>query len=253
MGRLAAAGLWACRASDQLEAGRDVAPLVGAAALQLDPVRATQVGEVGRLEQHVAELGEGESLRPSAPAPSPSSSMYGIVKCLPTSRRKSSRRTSPSQSRLLTTRAWVGARAEIEEAGELVADGVDVGLDGRPIEKRSLARPTRRVPDQPRRPADHRHRLAARALEPHQAVDGHEMADVERAERRVESVVRADRLVRGQARLQAVRHVVDEAAPAEVRQQRREASRAHGVTCRRWHASNRPGGTERESMPSMLS
>ena len=65
MGRIPAAGLGACRASDQLKAGRDVAPLVGAAALQLDPVRATQVGEVGCLEKHVAELGEGESLRQS--------------------------------------------------------------------------------------------------------------------------------------------------------------------------------------------
>ncbi len=210
------------------------------------------MGEVGRLEEHVAELGEGESLRQPR--------LHRVLLEHVRDREvlahvpqevEQSHLAQPVQ--VVDDESLGGAGAEVEEPGELVADGMDVRLDGRPIEKRSLARPTRRVPDQPRRPADHRHRLAARALEPHQAVDGHEMAHVERAERRVESVVRADQLVRGQACLQAVRHVVDEAAPAKVRQQRREASRAHGVTRRRLHASKRPGGTERESMPSMLS
>ena len=46
------------RPPDQLEPGGDVAPLVGAAHLELDAERPVQVGEVVCLEQHVAELGE---------------------------------------------------------------------------------------------------------------------------------------------------------------------------------------------------
>ena len=46
---------------DQLEPGRDVAPLVGAAHLQLDAVLAVEGAEVGGLERHVAELGEREA------------------------------------------------------------------------------------------------------------------------------------------------------------------------------------------------
>ena len=46
------------RPPDQLEPGGDVAPLVGAAHLQLDAHRPVQVPEVVRLEEHVAELGE---------------------------------------------------------------------------------------------------------------------------------------------------------------------------------------------------
>ena len=129
--------------------------------------------------------------------------MYGIVKCLPTSRRKSSRRTSPSQSRLLTTRAWVAPGAKSRKRASWSRMAWTLAWTARPIEERPLARAPRRVPDQPGRPADQRDRLAAGALEPHQAVDGHEVADVERAERRVEAVVGADRLVRGQARLEA--------------------------------------------------
>ena len=43
---------------DELQAGRDVAPLVGAAHLQLDAHRPVEVREVVGLQQHVAELGE---------------------------------------------------------------------------------------------------------------------------------------------------------------------------------------------------
>ena len=57
MGRLGVV-VQAARPPDELEAGRDVAPLVGAAHLELDAHRPVQVGEVVRLEQHVAELRE---------------------------------------------------------------------------------------------------------------------------------------------------------------------------------------------------
>ena len=59
--------------ADQLETGRDVAPLIGAAHLELDAERPVEVLEVGRLEEHVAELGErqaaGEALADRIPWP----------------------------------------------------------------------------------------------------------------------------------------------------------------------------------------
>ncbi len=45
---------------DEFRAGRDVAPLVTAPHLQLTAVVPVQVQEVVSLEQHVAELGEGD-------------------------------------------------------------------------------------------------------------------------------------------------------------------------------------------------
>ena len=65
------------RLADQVDAGGDVAPLVGAAHLQLDAVRGVEVPEVVGLQQHVAELGvrdAGLAGQPGlAPTPWPSS------------------------------------------------------------------------------------------------------------------------------------------------------------------------------------
>ena len=47
--------------ADQVDAGGDVAPLVAAADLQRAAVPAVEVQEVVRLQQHVAELGEGDA------------------------------------------------------------------------------------------------------------------------------------------------------------------------------------------------
>ena len=60
-------------AADEVDAGGDVAPLVGAAHLQLDVVVLVQPPEVVGLEQHVAELGVGDARGspPSGPAPTP--------------------------------------------------------------------------------------------------------------------------------------------------------------------------------------
>ena len=241
------------RPPDQLEAGGDVAPLVGAAALQLDAVRATEVGEVGRLEEHVAELGEREPLARRAWTES-LSSMYGIVKCFPTSRRKSRSRTSPSQSRLFTTSACAGPGCEVEVARELVPDGVDVRLDGRPIEERPLAGAARRVADHPGRAADEGDRLAAGPLEAHEA-----RRSAPGARRGASGRSGRSRCRRGSARSwrggPRGPPVTSWTRPRQRRsaEEPGEARRAHGVTAPGSHASKQPGGTEREFMTSMLS
>ena len=53
--------LHAAHPPGQVDAGRDVAPLVAAADLQLAAVLVVQVHEVVRLQQHVAELGVAQA------------------------------------------------------------------------------------------------------------------------------------------------------------------------------------------------
>ena len=117
--------------------------------------------------------------------------MYGIVKCLPTSRRKSSIGTPPSQSWLSTMRAPRGPGREVQEALTAAPDRGHVAHERRGPEQRPLARPPRGIPDHARRPAHHGDRPAAVALEVEQPEHRHEVADVERVGRRVEARVAA--------------------------------------------------------------
>ena len=97
------------------------------------------------------------------------------------------------------------------------------------------------------------HRLTACPLQAHEPEDRHQVSDMKRAEGRVEPVVGADRLVRGEARLEARGHVVDEASPAQVGQEIRQVGRAHAVTPGAGRTSKHPGSTERGFMTAMLS
>src|SRR6266404_9897856 len=136
--------------------------------------------------------------------------MYGIVKCLPTSRRKSSSWISPSQSRLLT----IADRREIEEPLELAAHRGHVRGQGFAIEQVALARPARRIADHPRPATDHGNRAAAVPLQLDEPEDRDEVADMEPRPRRIEADIAGDRPPRGEARLEALRGVVEHAAPA---------------------------------------
>ena len=84
--------------------------------------------------------------------------MYGIVKCLPVSRRKSIRRSSPSQSRLLTMTAPPSARdgEKSRKRSNWPRSASDVGLQRRPDRAgcaRTTARRGRRSSRCPRRRA----------------------------------------------------------------------------------------------------
>ena len=118
--------------------------------------------------------------------------MYGIVKCLPTSRRNSSSRHLAQPVEVVDHDRRVRA-VEVEEALELGADRGDVRLERLPVEQVPLGRRPRRVADHPGPAADERDRPAAVALEVEQPEDRHEVADVERGSRRVEPVVGGDR------------------------------------------------------------
>ena len=86
--------------------------------------------------------------------------MYGIVKCLPVSRRKSTRPSPPSQSRLLTMTRATGSRREVQEALQLRPNRDDVGAPACP---RSSSVPFRGRARTGRRSSPCRHRPARRA------------------------------------------------------------------------------------------
>ena len=82
---------------------------------------------------------------------------------------------------------------EVEEPFQLATDRGDVPLERRPVEQVPLRRATRRVADHPRPAADESDRPPTEALEAQEPEDRHQVADVERVVRRVETDVACDR------------------------------------------------------------
>ena len=149
--------------------------------------------------------------------------MYGIVKCLPVSRRKSIRPVSPSQSRLLTRSAppAPGVKSRNRSSCERIAATFASSVS------RSRRFRSADVPDGspiiPVPPPSKRDRRPAVALELEQAEDRDEMADVERRAARIEAVVARDRPAARQARRQAGGGGVEHAPPFELGKQAAEA------------------------------
>ena len=165
------------RLADQLEAGRDVAPLVGAAHLQLDAEAPVQVPEVGRLQQHVAELGERQ------PAAQPR--LDGVLREHVRDREVLPDVAQELQHRQLAEPVEVvdhdgGIRPlEREEALQLRPDPGQVRLERRAIQQVPLGRGARGVADHPRAATDKHDRPSAALLEMDERRDRHEVADVE--------------------------------------------------------------------------
>ena len=181
------------RAPDQLEARGDVAPLVGAAHLHLDAVLPVQGREVERLERHVAELGEREpALEPRLDGVLGQHVRHREVLADVAQvvdqrdRARASRSCWPSRpgrgpgekSRNRSSCAWIAATL-----CSRVGTSSRFALGGAP----------RRVADHPRAAADQRDRPAAVLLEPEQAEDRDQVADVERVRGGVEPDVGGDR------------------------------------------------------------
>ncbi len=211
---------------DQLEPGRDVAPLVSAAHLEVDAHRPVKVLEVGGLDQHVAELGErqapihpgrdgvlGEHVRDrevlaDVPQPVDELDLLQPVEVVDHHRARRPR--------------------EIQEALQLAADGLRVCRQRLAVQEVPLGGGPRRVADHPRPAADQRDRPPAVALKLEQPEDRHEVADVERRSGRVEAVVAGDRPPGREAGRQARRRVVEHPPPGQLVEQRPERRRGLG-------------------------
>ena len=145
--------------------------------------------------------------------------MYGTVKCLPVSRRKSISDSSPEPVEVVDQDRPVRAGREVEEPLELAADRRDVGLERLAIEQVPLGRAPRRVADHPGPAADQRDRPAPEPLQPEQPEDRDQVADVERVRGRVEADVAGDRPARREPGRQPGRRLVEDAPPLELGQQ----------------------------------
>ena len=117
-------------AADEVDAGGDVAPLVGAAELQRAAVPLVQLEEVVRLQQLVAELGEADAASSSRALTTSRASIRLTGKCLPTSRRNSIADIGAGPVQVVDQRAALSP-VEVDERLELA---------------RGSARPSRRRP-----------------------------------------------------------------------------------------------------------
>ncbi len=159
--------------------------------------------------------------------------MYGIVKCLPTSRRKSSIAMLPEPVVVVHDPSRRRTRAEVKEPLELDPDGGRVGDDLRPTQEVPLGGLPGRIADHPGPAAHDDDRSPAVALDVDETEDRHEVADVERRAARVEPVVGGDRPFLGQPRREPGGLVLEEAPPGELGQQ---AGRIRGSLERARHS-----------------
>ena len=181
--------------------------------------------------------------------------MYGTVKCLPMSRRKSISDSGPEPVEVVDhDRARrPGVKSRNRSSWPRIAATFASSVVA--IEQVPLGRPPGRIADHPRPAADERDRAAAEALQPEQPEDRDEVADVERVGRRVEPDVAGDRPAGRQTRRQARCRGVQDAPPLELRQQAaRPRRRARLVTGWRRRAVSTSGKAPTRSFtPPMLS
>ena len=204
--------------ADQVGARRDVAPLVGAADLELAAAGPAQVVEVMGLEHHVAELRVADAalaLHPGAHALLGHHHVHGKVLSDVAQEIEVAHAGRPRG--VVHHPRGIGLGVEVEDPGELRLDAGEVPVELLAREEVALGGLSRRVADHPRRPARQGDGMVAHELEPPECQLSHEAADVKGVARRVESAVERQR-ARRRAPGQRVKvgAVGDEAAPAQL-------------------------------------
>ena len=172
----------------------DVAPLVGAAHLQLDVVVLAEVPEVVGLEQHVAELGVGDPVLALHAVPDRVLGHHlvdGHVLADVTEEVEHSDRGGPVGVVDQGGLQWPGL--EVQQALELHLDGRDVVVERVPVEQVALLAATAGVADHPGGTAGQRERSVTGQLQPAQRELPEQVPDVEAVGGRVEADVDADR------------------------------------------------------------
>ncbi len=137
------------------------------------------------------------------------------VKCLPTSRMKSIALNAVSHSALLSSRAGLGARVEIEKARKLRADALDVRLHLLRRQELTLDRLAAGIADEPGAAADEGDRRVAVALHVRERHHDEQRPDVQARRRGIEPDVAGDPLAR-QDVANTFGGVVDKAAPLQL-------------------------------------
>ena len=226
---------------DQLQAGRDVAPLVGAAHLELDVEGLVELQEVRRLEEHVAELGVAQpGLEPVGDRILGQHVRDREVLADRAQEVEQLERTEPG---MVVGDPGAGRAVEVEEALELGPDPGGIGHDHLAGQQVALGRGARRVADHARPAAHQGHRPAAVALEVEQAEDRDQVADMEGRPGRVEADVARDRARIAQPRRESGCRLLEQAAPGQFVEQAFGGGRGFGDRRGRRHSRRRPAVT----------
>ena len=215
-GRGEAVGLPASQPPDQVDALGDVAPLVAAPELEPATVVVEQMEEVVGLQQHVAELREGDAvlaaLQPGAHRLLPDHLVDREV--LAHVAQEVGQRVGAEPAGVVEQQPMpIG---EVDEPLELAPDGLAVGLEPLRVRECPLVLLAARVADQARSPAHQGDRTVPGLLDaPHRA-QLEEAAHVEAVGGRVEARVERQGVVVEQLGKLGVGHLVDQAPPLEL-------------------------------------
>ena len=212
-------GLFAQHAADQLRAGGDIAPLVGAAELQVHVAVLVEPEEIVALQQLVGELGEAHALaRIAAEA-----LLHRILAHHIVDRDKLSDIAGEVDEGVVLhpvvvvhQLGLVGSVAlEIQEAGELGLDALHVVGQGGFVQQVALGALHGRVADHAGGAAHQGERLVAAGLEVLQDHDAHQVADMQAVARGVDAHIGRHRTL-FQFFFRARGDVVDHPAPFEL-------------------------------------
>jgi hypothetical protein len=220
-----AVGEVASELSDVLHAHRDVAPLVRAAQLQVAAVVDVEPEEVVRLEEHVAELGEGDPDVGALEARSDGLLGDHLVhrEVLPNVAEEVEQGQGPQPRRVVQEqrRALPRFFGELEVPGELLANRGDVGGELGVAQERALVDAAAGIPDDAGAPSGDDERPVPGELEASQRDQLQEVPDVQAPRRRVEPDVGGDAAAVQPLEDRLVGDLVHDATEREVLAERR--------------------------------
>ena len=203
---------------DEVNAGGDVAILIGTADLQLTIVRFAQMQKIVRLQQHVAEFRIADAAVALELERTLSfASMTLTEKCLPISRRKSRRLTGAVHSALSTSLAGFCFESKSMNLASWLLMHLTLCASSSRAEQVAFGRAASGVADHAGGAAGKRDRVVTSELEAAQHELAHEVPDMEAVAGGIEAAVERDR-PGGEPLAQAgdVGAIGDQSAPCEV-------------------------------------
>jgi len=210
--------LGAAHAPGEVDARRDVAPLVAPAHLDLAAVLLVQVHEIVGLQEHIAELGVAQpavgALQAGFDRVLGEHHVDGEVLAHVAQELQEAEAAHPIV--VVHHQRCVGLGGEVEEPAKLLLDGTRIGAEHLRREQTPLLALSTRVADHAGGPADQGDGAVAPLLESAQDHQRHQVAHVQAVGRWVEPGVHRARLLHkpaGQGRV--VGRLMDHSAPAE--------------------------------------
>ncbi len=202
----------------QVDSGRDVAPLVAPAGLQLAAVMFVEVDEIVGLEQHVAELGITQAgVGPFQPRLDRIFGQHDIDGKMLADVAQEFEVAEAAHPIVVVDQQGRGRTAvEIEEPPQLLFHAGNIGAEDLDVQEVTLFALAAGVADHARRPAHQGQRPMPGLLETAEEHDGHEISHVHAVGGGVEADVnRTSLLLEPRLEIGVVGGLVDQFAPAE--------------------------------------